>query len=57
MSDWKPNPEELYTGDEGWQVTIRMEKPTAVPFAEGPIIEVRASVGAPNGKSQRRSHR
>ncbi|KUI62262.1 hypothetical protein VP1G_09394 [Cytospora mali] len=54
MRDWKPNPEELYTGEEGWQVKISMEKPTAVPFADAPIIEVRASVGAPNGN---RSHR
>lgn len=56
MSDLKPNPEELYTGEEGWQVKIAMEKPTAVPFADGPVIEVRASVGASDG-NRNRSHR
>lgn len=54
MKDWQPNPEELYTGEEGWQVKISMEKPTAVPFADAPIIEVRANVGTSNGS---RSHR
>lgn len=49
QSDWNPNPEELYTGEEGWQVKISMEKPTAVLFADGPVVEIRASAGAPNG--------
>jgi dihydroneopterin aldolase len=29
--------------EEGWQVCIRMEKPTAVPMADCPIVEVRAT--------------
>lgn len=30
-----------------WQVHIRMEKPTAVPLADCPIVEVRAGYGFP----------
>jgi dihydroneopterin aldolase len=29
--------------EESWQVCIRMEKPTAVPMADCPIVEVRAT--------------
>ncbi|KAL2180394.1 uncharacterized protein P884DRAFT_327339 [Thermothelomyces heterothallicus CBS 202.75] len=29
--------------EDGWQVCIRMEKPTAVPMADCPIVEVRAT--------------
>lgn len=39
--DFKPNPRELVAGDEGWQMKICMEKPTAVPFAECPVVEMR----------------
>jgi len=31
----------------GWQVHIRMEKPTAVPLADCPVVEVRAGSGFP----------
>lgn len=41
--DFRPNPKELVSGDEGWQMKICMEKPTAVPFAECPIVEMRVS--------------
>ncbi|KAI3400454.1 hypothetical protein diail_3075 [Diaporthe ilicicola] len=54
MRDFKPNPDELYTGEEGWQVKVSMEKPTAVPFADCPVVEVRASAAVTNGN---RSHR
>jgi len=29
--------------EESWQVGIRMEKPTAVPMADCPVVEVRAT--------------
>jgi len=29
--------------EDSWQVLIRMEKPTAVPMADCPIVEVRAT--------------
>lgn len=29
--------------EDGWQVCVRMEKPTAVPMADCPIVEVRAT--------------
>ena len=29
--------------EDGWQVCIRMEKPTAVPMADCPIVEVRTT--------------
>lgn len=43
MRDFKPNPRELYSGEEGWQVKLSMEKPTAVPFADCPVVEFRAT--------------
>lgn len=54
VKDFKPNPDELFTGEEGWQVKVSMEKPTAVPFADCPVVEVRASAPVTNGN---RSHR
>jgi len=54
VRDFKPKPDELYTGEEGWQVKVSMQKPTAVPFADCPVIEVRASAPVINGT---RSHR
>lgn len=54
VKDFKPNPNELFTGEEGWQVKVSMEKPTAVPFADCPVVEVRASAPVTNGT---RSHR
>lgn len=44
MRDFKPNPKELFTGDEGMQIRLSMEKPTAVPFAECPVVEMRFTV-------------
>lgn len=43
MRDFKPNPKELYSGEDGWQIKVSMEKPTAVPFADCPVVEFRAS--------------
>lgn len=43
IQNLKPNPKELVYTDEGWQVKLSMEKPTAVPFAEGPVVETRIS--------------
>ncbi|POS70264.1 hypothetical protein DHEL01_v211343 [Diaporthe helianthi] len=54
VRDFKPKPAELFTGEEGWQVKVSMEKPTAVPFADCPVVEVRASAAVMNGT---RSHR
>lgn len=31
--------------DRGWQVKIVMEKPIAVPFADCPVVEVKAGAG------------
>lgn len=45
MKDFRPLGEQDYTGQLGWQVKISMEKPTAVPFADGPVVEVRAGAG------------
>lgn len=39
---FKPDPKDLVPGDEGWQIKLSMEKPTAVPFAECPVVEMRA---------------
>lgn len=33
----------MSSDDEVWQVCIQMEKPTAVVFADCPIVEVRAT--------------
>lgn len=44
IREFKPNPKELFTGDEGMQIRISMEKPTAVPFAECPVVEMRFTV-------------
>ncbi|PSR81690.1 hypothetical protein BD289DRAFT_372324 [Coniella lustricola] len=41
--EFKPNPKELVSGEEGWQMILRMAKPTAVPFAENPIVEMRVA--------------
>lgn len=41
--EFKPNPKELVAGEEGWQMIISMAKPTAVPFAENPIVEMRVA--------------
>ena len=30
----------------GWQIHVRMEKPTAVPLADCPIVEIRTSATA-----------
>lgn len=43
IKNLKPNPKELVYTDEGWQVKLSMEKPTAVPFAECPVVETRVS--------------
>ncbi|CAN8099247.1 unnamed protein product [Discula destructiva] len=43
IKDLKPNPKELVYADEGWQVKLSMEKPSAVPFAECPVVEMRVS--------------
>lgn len=37
---FKPNPKELFSGPDGWQMKISMEKPTAVPFADCPVVEM-----------------
>ncbi len=33
---------------DSWEVCIRMEKPTAVPMADCPIVEVRATLASLN---------
>ena len=33
---------------DNWEVCIRMEKPTAVPMADCPIVEVRATLASLN---------
>lgn len=43
LRDFKPNPQELYSGEDGWQIKVSMEKPTAVPFADCPVVEFRAT--------------
>ena len=45
VRDFRPLPGQQYSGYFGWQVKISMEKPTAVPFADGPVVEVRAGAG------------
>ncbi|KAJ4394578.1 hypothetical protein N0V93_003797 [Gnomoniopsis smithogilvyi] len=40
---FKPDPKDLVSGDEGWQIKLSMEKPTAVPFAECPVVEMRVA--------------
>lgn len=47
IQDLKPNPKELVSTDEGWQIKLSMEKPTAVPFAECPVVETRFSSRVP----------
>jgi dihydroneopterin aldolase len=32
---------------QGWQIRIRLEKPTAVPFADCPEVEIRVGPDAP----------
>lgn len=43
IKNLKPKPKELVYTDEGWQVKLSMEKPTAVPFADCPVVETRVS--------------
>ena len=44
LSVFHPSNQELSDVDgSGWQVHVRMEKPTAVPLADCPIVEVRTS--------------
>lgn len=50
MGDFRPRLGQLYSGPHGWQIRISMEKPTAVPFADCPVVEVRAGAGVPNHK-------
>lgn len=40
-TDFRPQPEQTYSGPSGWQIKVCMEKPTAVPFAEAPCVEIR----------------
>lgn len=39
---FRPQPKQTYSGPSGWQIKVRMEKPTAVPFAEAPCVEIRS---------------
>ncbi|KAL8370659.1 hypothetical protein RB595_000837 [Gaeumannomyces hyphopodioides] len=48
ISDFKPLAAQTYSGPLGWQVKISMEKPTAVPFADAPSVEIRAGAGGPH---------
>ncbi|KLU87755.1 hypothetical protein MAPG_06748 [Magnaporthiopsis poae ATCC 64411] len=48
ISDFKPLPTQTYSGPLGWQIKISMEKPTAVPFADAPSVEIRAGAGGPH---------
>ena len=34
-----------FKGEDGWQLSISLEKPTAVTFAEGPVVQIRAGGG------------
>lgn len=43
INDLIPNPKDLVYTEEGWQVKFSMGKPTAVLFAECPLVEMRAS--------------
>jgi len=46
LKDFRPVPAETYSGYPNWQVTITMEKPTAVPLAEAAVVEVRVGADA-----------
>lgn len=37
-----------FKGEDGWQLSISLEKPTAVTFAEGPVVQIRAGGGFPD---------
>ncbi|TLD26488.1 hypothetical protein PspLS_04872 [Pyricularia sp. CBS 133598] len=41
-TSFRLQPEQTYSGPSGWQIKIRMEKPTAVPLAEAPCVEIRS---------------
>ncbi len=46
MIGFRPLPDP-YTGASGWQIKISLEKPTAVPFADAPTVEIRVGPDAP----------
>ncbi|KAL8304028.1 hypothetical protein RB597_004637 [Gaeumannomyces tritici] len=48
MADFRPLATQTYSGPLGWQVKISMEKPTAVPFADAPSVEIRAGAAGPH---------
>jgi len=50
-AEFKPLPGQTYSGYFGWQVNISMEKPTAVPFADCPCVEIRAGAFVPSTTS------
>jgi hypothetical protein len=46
MGYFKPSPGRECTGYLGLQIKISLEKPTAVPFADCPAVEMRVGVNA-----------
>jgi len=41
MTEFRPLPGQTYSGYFGWQVKISLEKPTAVPIADAPVVHIR----------------
>jgi dihydroneopterin aldolase len=42
-----PLPGQIYAGPPDWQVRVSLEKPTAIPLADGASVEIRSSTGFP----------
>jgi hypothetical protein len=40
--DFKPWSVQVLSEPHNWEVAVKMEKPTAIPFAEAPVVELRS---------------
>lgn len=47
MTDFMVSLANEYSGCYEWQVKITLQKPVAVPFADCPVVEIRAGGNAP----------
>ena len=47
VTEFRPLPGQTYSGFLGWQVKITLEKPTAVPFADAPAVQIRVKGDLP----------
>ena len=51
VNEFRPLPGQTYSGYFGWQVKITLEKPTAVPLADAPAVEIRVGGHVPSRTS------